>query len=370
MHRHCTAIVCKDYGVNVSAPSSAKALAREKVKGLWIAIPTPFSADGGQVDEDALGAAVDHYIDGLSVDGIFCGGVMGEFWALSIDERKRVHELVARQAAGRVPVMAQVGHHVFSDTVQLCDHAIQHGVDFGIAMNPYYPPSPPPECVRAWYEALADASPLPMFLFNTMYSGYTLSPELIAELADLDNICGIKNPRGPEHLLRVQELAGDRIVVTDASERHWLDLHIDHGFQALMSTPGTGALSAPRRTCRSSTTRALRTRATSTLRAHSARSSTRRATPSIAGCARPWLERTVIPIAQLKAWLGLLGLPQGPVRPPLVPLARDEEAALAARPRRGRAPVARRSPARSRARARAPSRAPRCSSSAMKSTSS
>ena len=42
----------------------------------------------------------------------------------------------------------------------------------------------------------------------------------------------------------------------------------------------------------------------------------------------PWLKRNVIPIAQLKAWLGLLGLPQGPVRPPLVPLTRDEEAAL------------------------------------------
>jgi dihydrodipicolinate synthase/N-acetylneuraminate lyase len=43
----------------------------------------------------------------------------------------------------------------------------------------------------------------------------------------------------------------------------------------------------------------------------------------------PWLERHVIPIAELKAWLGLLGLPQGPVRPPLVPLSREEGAALA-----------------------------------------
>jgi len=43
----------------------------------------------------------------------------------------------------------------------------------------------------------------------------------------------------------------------------------------------------------------------------------------------PWLERKVIPIAELKAWLDLLGLPQGPVRPPLVPLARAEQAALA-----------------------------------------
>jgi 4-hydroxy-tetrahydrodipicolinate synthase len=124
--------------VNVSAATSAKALAREKVKGLWIAIPTPFTADAKHVDEDELAASVKHYIDGLHVDGIFCGGVMGEFWALSLEERKRVHELVVRHAAGRVPVMAQVGHHVFSEMVELCDHAIRHDVDFGIAMNPYY----------------------------------------------------------------------------------------------------------------------------------------------------------------------------------------------------------------------------------------
>jgi 4-hydroxy-tetrahydrodipicolinate synthase len=157
--------------VSVSAPTSAKALARQKVKGLWIAIPTPFTADGSRVDEDTLAASVDYYIEGLRVDGIFCGGVMGEFWALSLDERKLVHELVVRGAAGRVPVMAQLGHHVFSDMVELCEHATRHGIDFGIAMNPYYPPSPPPESVLAWYEALAAASPLAMFLFNTAYSG-------------------------------------------------------------------------------------------------------------------------------------------------------------------------------------------------------
>jgi 4-hydroxy-tetrahydrodipicolinate synthase len=159
--------------VNVNAPTSAKARARDQVNGLWIAIPTPFTAGGGHVDEDLLAASVEHYIDGLRVNGIFCGGVMGEFWALSLDERKRVHDLVVGQAAGRVPVMAQVGHHVFSDMIELCEHAIDRGIDFGIAMNPYYPPSPPPESVRAWYEALADASALPMFLFNTMYAGYT-----------------------------------------------------------------------------------------------------------------------------------------------------------------------------------------------------
>jgi 4-hydroxy-tetrahydrodipicolinate synthase len=313
--------------MNISAPKPAKELAREKVKGLWIAIPTPFTADGGQIDEDALGAAVDHYIDGLSVDGIFCGGVMGEFWALSLDERRRVHELVARQAAGRVPVMAQVGHHVFSDTVRLCEHALEHGIDFGIAMNPYYPPSPPAESVRAWYEALADASPLPMFLFNTMYAGYTLSPELVAELADLDNVGGIKNPQSREHLLRVQALAGERIVVTDASERHWLELHTEHGFQALMSTPALALYQRP-----GDLPIVEYTRLADSGDLEGARVLSDRLAPVRDAfdrwMRRPWLERQVVPIAQLKAWLGLMGLAQGPVRPPLVPLTREVELAL------------------------------------------
>ena len=313
--------------MSVSAPSSAKQLAREKVKGLWIAIPTPFTADGGRVDEDLLAASVEHYVDGLKVDGIFCGGVMGEFWALSLDERRRVHELVVRQVAGRVPVMAQVGHHVFSAMIELCEHAIQTGADFGIAMNPYYPPSPPPESVRAWYEALNAASPLPMFLFNTTYSGYRLAPELISELAELPNICGVKNPQPREHLLRVQELAGDRIVVTDASERNWLELHSEHGFQALMSTPALALYQRPGELPVAEYTRL----------ADAGELERARAISDSLGPARdafdrwmraPWLERRVIPIAQLKAWLGMLGLPQGPVRPPLVPLSRDGEAAL------------------------------------------
>jgi 4-hydroxy-tetrahydrodipicolinate synthase len=313
--------------VTVSTPTSAKALAREKVRGLWIAIPTPFTDDGRHLHEDRLAASVEHYIAGLRVDGIFCGGVMGEFWALSLDERKRVHELVVSQAAGRVPVMAHVGHHVFTDMVELCEHALANGIDFGIAISPYYPPSPPPEAVRTWYEALAGASPLPMFLFNTTYAGYTLSPELIAELADLDNVCGIKNPQGTEHLLRVQALAGERIVVTDASERHWLELHTEHGFQALMSTPALALYQRP-----GDLPIVEYTRLADSGDLDGARALSDRLGPARDAfdrwMRRPWLDRGVIPIAQLKAWLGLAGLPQGPVRAPLVPLARDEELAL------------------------------------------
>ena len=307
--------------------SAAKSLARERVRGLWIAIPTPFTDDGRHVEEDLLAASVDHYIDGLGVDGIFCGGVMGEFWALSLEERRRVHAHVAERAGGRVPVMAQVGHHVFADTVALAEQASDRGIEFGIAMNPYYPPGLPDDLVREWYRRLDAAVSLPMFLFNTSYSGTSLSPELIDELADLDIVCGIKNPRPREHLLRVQELAGERIVVTDASERDWLELHTEHGFQSLMSTPALALYQTA-----AATPVADYTRLADAGDVEGARTLSARLGPARDAFDRwmraPWTERGTIPITQLKEWLGLMGLPQGPVRPPLVPLADHERDAL------------------------------------------
>lgn len=305
--------------------SPAKALAREKVRGLWLAIPTPFTPSG-LLDEDVLSAAVDYYIEGLGVDGIFCGGVMGEFWALTVDERQRVQELVAEGAAARIPVMAHTGHHVLAEAVALCEHAREVGIDFAIVMNPYYPPRPSDAIVRKWYRDLTSETSIPLFLFNTKYSGYALSPELISELSDLESVCGIKNPRGREHLLEVQRLAGDRIIVADASEGEWLDLHLNHGLQALMSTPALALFQTP----------GSRPIAEYTALADSGDIDTAwELQRSLAGHRRvfdrwmrdPWLARGegVVPIAYLKAWLGMMGLPHGPVRSPLVPLTGQEE---------------------------------------------
>jgi 4-hydroxy-tetrahydrodipicolinate synthase len=307
--------------------SAAKQLAREIVRGLWIAIPTPFTADGRHVDEDALAASVEHYVEGLKVDGIFCGGVMGEFWALTVPERRRVHELVHRHVAGRVPVMAQVGHHALPDTIALCDHARACGVEFGIAMNPYFPPELPDELVLAYYTALDEATDLPLFLFNTPYSGASLSVDLIVRLAEIDIVCGIKNPRPREHLLELQRRIGDRIIVTDAAEGEWLDLHTEHGMRALMSTPALALYQRPGEL-------PVReyTRLADAGELDAARSLSASLAPARAAFKRwmrdPWTERRVVPIAYLKAWLEHMGLPQGPVRPPLVPLTREETTEL------------------------------------------
>ena len=116
-------------------------------------------------------------------------------------------------------------------------------------------------------------------------------------------------------------------MVTDAAERHWLELSTEHGIRALMSTPALALYQTPGNTPVADYTR---------LAAAGDVAAAREISDGL-GPARdafdrwmraPWLDRRVIPIAQLKAWLGLMGLPQGPVRPPLVPLSGEEHAAL------------------------------------------
>jgi 4-hydroxy-tetrahydrodipicolinate synthase len=310
--------------------SPAKERAFEKISGLWIAIPTPFTPSG-DIDEGALRKAVDYYIEGLAVDGIFCGGVMGEFWSMTTEERARVHELVVSAAAGRVPIMAHIGHHVYSEAARLSRHAEQIGADFVIAINPYFPIKPSDDIVRDWYRRLTSESSVPFFLFNTSYSGYALSPQLIAELSDLETVCGIKNPKPMEHLLAVQDLVGDRIVVCDADEGDWLGLHLDHGFRSLMSTPALAMYQTPGHRPILDYTRLADTGDIDGAWALQKTLDGER--DAFERWMRDqWLAQGggAIPIAELKAWLGLMGLPQGPVRPPLIPLSDERMDALRA----------------------------------------
>jgi 4-hydroxy-tetrahydrodipicolinate synthase len=250
---------------------------------------------------------------------------MGEFWSMTIDERRRVHEIVADTTAGRIPLMAQTSSHVFEECVALSNHAEEIGMDLAIVMNPYFPPRPSDDLVRAWYRALDGRTNIPTFLFNTSYSGYVISPDLIAELADLDIICGIKNPKPREHLMMVHELCADRIVVCDASEDDWLELHLDHGFQALMSTPALAMFQTPDdRPVTRYTELADAGQLEEAWTVHATLEPHRQAFQK--WMRDPWLENMAgaVPDAQLKAWLGLMGLAQGPVRLPLIPLSDAE----------------------------------------------
>jgi 4-hydroxy-tetrahydrodipicolinate synthase len=305
--------------------SEAKRAARERFTGLWAATTTPFAADG-TLDEAALRRDLDRLTGDLRIDGVFCGGVMSEFWALSGAERRRLVEVVVDACRGRCPVLAHTGHHCAAETIELTRHAERAGADFAVVINPYYPPASD-DGLLAWYTQVCAAVGIGVWLFDTSYSGVALSSELIARLAALDNVCGIKVGRPHTRYLELLGQFGDQILVCSPHEETWLENMRDHGQRVYMSSAAPYLYQTPG-------WQPMREYTTLALRGETAKAEEVAATlDPVRSVARRWLhgqERQIDNIASIKAWAGLVGLSGGAVRPPLVPHTRAELDALAA----------------------------------------
>ncbi len=186
--------------------AEAKQAARECFTGLWAATTTPFDSSG-VLDADALRGDLDRLTGSLGIDGIFCGGVMGEFWSLAGSERRRVVEITVDGTRGTCPVIAHTGHTSARQAIELTRHAQKAGADFAVLINPYFPPASD-EGLYQWFETVAAAVDIGLWLFDTAYSGVSLSLELIERLAAIENICGIKVGRDHARYLEVLDRVG------------------------------------------------------------------------------------------------------------------------------------------------------------------
>jgi 4-hydroxy-tetrahydrodipicolinate synthase len=293
--------------------AESKQAARERFTGLWAATTTPFGADG-MLDEQALRRDLDRITGGLEIDGIFCGGVMSEFWALSGAERRRLVEVVVDSCRGRCPVLAHTGSHSAAETVELTRHAEQAGADFAVVINPYYPPASD-EGLYAWFEQVCASVDIGIWLFDTGYSGVSLSTELIGRLAGIENVCGIKVGRPHARYLELLAAVGEQMLVCSPHEETWLENMRDHGQRVYMSSAAPYLYQRP-------SWRPMREYTTLALRGDIAKAEEVAATlDPVRAVAAKWLHgkpRQIDTIASIKAWAGLTGMSGGAVRAPLV----------------------------------------------------
>ncbi|MFI5063997.1 MAG: dihydrodipicolinate synthase family protein [Streptosporangiales bacterium] len=305
--------------------SEAKQAAREAFTGLWAAITTPFDP-AGVVDYDALGRDLDRLTTDLGVDGIFCGGVMGEFWSLAGSERRRLVEVVVDAARGKCPVIAHTGHTSPQQAIELTRHAQKAGADFAVLINPYYPPASD-EGLYRWFETVCAGVDIGVWLFDTAYSGVSLPLDLIERLAAIENVCGIKVGRDHARYLEVLARVGEAILVCEPSEGTWLENMRDHGQRVFMSSAAPYLYQTPDwQPMRDYTRLALAGDFTAAAQVAATLDPVR-------VLAAKWLHgrpRRFDSIASIKAWAGLLGMSGGPVRPPLLPPTEAEVAELAA----------------------------------------
>ncbi|MBI3455847.1 MAG: dihydrodipicolinate synthase family protein [Candidatus Rokubacteria bacterium] len=158
------------------------------------AVVTPFDA-AGRLDEEGFRANVERLLAAGST-GIVAGGCTGEFWALSVAERKALSELAVRAVRGRGTVLVGTGAVTQREVIELTHHAQAVGCDGALVMPPYFVKLTDDE-IFAHYEAVSDAGDLPLCLYNIPGNAVNaITPGLAVRLAELDRVVAIKESSG------------------------------------------------------------------------------------------------------------------------------------------------------------------------------
>lgn len=220
------------------ARKDAKAYSRRTMKGIWAAALMPFTADLA-IDEDGFRRNVDHWIEDLKIDGFFVAGKQGEFFSMSIDERKRAFELAVEACAGRAQTIMSCSDQNMDVVIELARHAQAIGADYVVVHAPvlhFFKAQD--ETLLNYYRTIADKIDIGMALWSHPDSGYLMSPALCNRLADIENVVAIKYSVPRPLYAELTRLAGDRILVSTASEEEWLDNILELGWRLyLCSSP-------------------------------------------------------------------------------------------------------------------------------------
>ncbi|OUS37438.1 dihydrodipicolinate synthase family protein [Rhodobacterales bacterium 56_14_T64] len=201
----------------------AKDYAREHMRGIWAAALNPFH-DDGSFNEAGLRSNIRHWVDDLGIQGLFIAGKQGEFFSMSLAERKRNIEIAVEECEGRAGTIMSASDQNFDTVLELARHAQDCGADYIVVHAPMlHFVTDPDDTVYNYYKAICDQVDIGIAMWSHPDSGYLMSPELCARIAELPNIVAIKYSVPREMYVRLSHMVGDKIHVSTASEVDWLD---------------------------------------------------------------------------------------------------------------------------------------------------
>jgi 4-hydroxy-tetrahydrodipicolinate synthase len=173
--------------------------------GVGTALVTPFTGDGA-LDEAALRRLVRRQVAG-GVDVLVPCGTTGESATLSAAEQERVIAVTLEEAGGR-PVLAGAGSNDTRSAVDKARRAAALGAHGVLSVGPYYN-KPTPEGFFRHFSAVADASPVPVVVYNVPgRTGSNIDAKTLLRLAGHANVAAVKEASGS--LGQVMEILRDR----------------------------------------------------------------------------------------------------------------------------------------------------------------
>jgi 4-hydroxy-tetrahydrodipicolinate synthase len=293
---------------------------RWELRGVMIPLITPFN-DDLSVDHRGLATLVDYFIEEKGCDGLVPCGTTGESATLSHKEHLDVIETVVKQARSRVPVIASTGSNCTREAVELTRSAVDAGVDATLQVGPYYN-KPTQQGLFDHFAEIARATSLPLIIYNI--PGRTTrnnEPSTIVRLWEqIPTVVGLKDCSNDLHqtmsIYRATDPATFKIYCGE-----------DLMTYALLCHGAAGAIAAVAHILGPE----IKAMCEAVWRGHvdEARSIHYRTMDMVEAL---FVEPNPTPVKQALEWLGL---PAGPLRPPLQRLSSDGQRVLAAAMRAG-----------------------------------
>jgi 4-hydroxy-tetrahydrodipicolinate synthase len=166
-------------------------------EGLLTAMVTPFHADGG-VNEDAAVAIAGHLLANGS-HGLVVAGTTGEAATLTDDEQVRLVALIAGELGSEGGIVAGAGSNDTRHAVRLTQRVIAAGAEAVLSVTPYYNKPNRRGIVRHFQEVARAADGTPVLVYNIPgRTAVNMAPDLLAELAQIDGIVGVKQANSAE----------------------------------------------------------------------------------------------------------------------------------------------------------------------------
>lgn len=129
------------------------------------AMVTPFTPDGSEVDYAQVARLASYLVDDLGHDGLVINGTTGESPTTTDDEKRAILDAVVTAVGDRASIVAGVGTFSTKHTIELARQAASVGVDGLLVVTPYYS-RPPVDALEAHFRSVADATELPVMLYD------------------------------------------------------------------------------------------------------------------------------------------------------------------------------------------------------------
>jgi dihydrodipicolinate synthase/N-acetylneuraminate lyase len=184
------------------------------IRGVLAAAATPLRDGGRSLDEAAFASLVD-FLAGGGLDGLLALGTTGEGILLSVSERRRVAELFAEAASGRLQVAVHCGAQTTADTVALAEHAAALSVAGVAVIAPPYFKLDARALLDHFVAAAAACTPTPFYVYEfAATSGYAVPPHVVHELRErAPNLAGLKVSDTPWERFRPYLIEGLDVFV-------------------------------------------------------------------------------------------------------------------------------------------------------------